>query len=113
MWDMVQASVAKEFAEFRSKAIAQSAEAVFDNKCQIHLYSRIANYFEYDNKQFFEKNAIRCLQKYTGHILEYLWDYYLNCDQVVNLDSNLGVYSFIRDFNGEYMAYDEPSGEME
>lgn len=111
--DIVQASVAKEFAEFRSKEIAQSAEAVFDNNCQIHFYSRVANYFECDNKQFYEKNAIRCLQKYTGHILDYLWDYYLNCDQVVNLDSSLGVYSFIRDFNGEYMAYDEPSGEME
>lgn len=106
----VISAVAQEFTVFKSSELAKKNDEIFNNHSQIHFYCRVADYFENEDFQFYEKTAIRELAKENGEILERLWNYYSDCEEP-SIESYLDIYQLIRNYNG--FCHTVASGEME
>lgn len=80
-------SVLLEFDEYKKELEKQSVQDVFDNSYKTHIYERLTNVVEC-GREIFEDNVYRALYEDKGHILESLYDAFIDNYGYYSLDEN-------------------------
>ncbi len=96
---IVQDSVANEFADFKAKMLNKSPEEVFLNNYKIHIYTELCDTIQ-DGEDLTEKD-FRALYEERGNVLRLLYDEFIDRDGV-SVETYWDTAQFIKGYNEHF-----------
>lgn len=96
----VKLSVQKEYDDFKASMLRLSPDKVFEENYKIRAYNEFSSVID-DMEEYFSEDDYKALYRERGHILEHLYDEFLDSEGVA-LDSYDDTVAFMKDYCRHY-----------